>query len=111
RDERIVDAWDRHDWARLFLTHAGSWRHDIGIHVFGHALLEHALYPQPYLVGKAVLVCGDPAADPVPKLAQAIESGQLLRDPQELRPLPLAGVPGWHARAGEPAFYHEAPCF
>ena len=111
RDDRIVDAWNRHDWPQLFLTHAATWRQDMGVHVFGHALLEHALYPQPYLVGKAMLLRSDTSADLPPQLAQAIESGRLLRDPQELRPLPLAGVPGWHPRAGEPAFYDDAPCF
>ena len=110
-DERIVDAWDRHDWATLFLTHASAWRRDIRVHVVGHALLEHALYPQPYLVGKALLLRSDASADLLPQLAHAIKDGQLLRDPQELRPLPLAGLPGWHPRAGEPAFYDEAPCF
>jgi hypothetical protein len=37
--------------------------------------------------------------------------GSLLIDPQELRPLPLSGIPGWHRRTHDPEFYATAPCF
>lgn len=110
-DDAIIPAWDRHDWSALFLHHRRDWRARIGVHVFGHALLEHALYPWPYLVGKALVLRGDPSADALSVLARAIVGNQVLLDPQELRPLPLAGLPGWHPQAGEPAFYREAPCF
>jgi hypothetical protein len=35
----------------------------------------------------------------------------VLNDPQELRPLPVSGVPGWHANTGDESFYTAAPCF
>lgn len=110
-DDTVVRAWDQHDWQTLFVHHQREWRERIGVHVFGHALLEHALYPWPWLVGKALVVRGDPTADGLTALAGAIARGALLSDPQHLRPLPLAGLPDWHPRAGEPAFYREAPCF
>lgn len=110
-DASLLPAWDRHDWSTLFLDGGSAWRHRIHIHVFGHALLEHALYPQPWLVGKAMVVLGDDPWRARDTLVSAIRSGQVLNDPLELRPLPLAGVPGWHPRAGTVDFYHDAPCF
>ena len=38
-------------------------------------------------------------------------AGTLLADPQDLRPLPLSGIPGWHDGTSRPAFYREADCF
>lgn len=111
RTESQVEAWNRHDWARLFgLIGRSTWRID----VVGHALLEHALYPDRYLVGKAMMaVCFDEHLDScsMGRIAAGVASGELLNDPQELRPLPLMGLPGWHPRAGEAAFYREGECF
>ncbi len=50
-DAHTLALWDAHDWgalgARVQLDPDA-----IEAQVFGHALLEHALYPQPLLVGK-----------------------------------------------------------
>lgn len=102
--------WDAHDWERLFGRGDGAgW----ALAVVGHALLEHALLADRLLVGKALVVI-DPALDLVTaarRAASLIAAGRWLRDPQELRPLPLMGLRGWHPRAGEAAFCREAPCF
>ncbi len=79
------------------------------VEVFGHALLEHALTPGKLLVGKALVVMGK--GDAAARCAEAIASGEVLNDPQELRPLPVSGVPGWHVETGSEAFYTTAPCF
>jgi hypothetical protein len=84
------------------------------IYVFGHALLEHSLSPDKLLVGKALpFVIGNPddEAALIAACAQGIASGALLNDPQELRPLPISGIPGWHAHTDDVAFYRDAPCF
>jgi hypothetical protein len=47
----------------------------------------------------------------VEAVASGIHDGSLLGDPQELRPLPLSGIPGWHPRSGDAQFYATAPCF
>jgi hypothetical protein len=44
-------------------------------------------------------------------VADGIASGRLLSDPQELRPLPLAGVPRWHPDSSSPDFFARMPCF
>lgn len=112
RDEAWLDAWDAHDWSRLFLDGASHWREDATVTVFGHALLEHALWEGAWLVGKALVIVSDgPCRADVDRLAEAIRQGDTLVDPLELRPLPLSGIPGWHPEAGDPAFYRKAPCF
>lgn len=44
-------------------------------------------------------------------VAAAIRACYLLDDPQHLRPLPLAGIPGWHRGNTDPEFFRSAPCF
>lgn len=112
RDPARLDAWDRHDWPGLFLGLAAA---DFAVAVIGHALLEHALDPARLLVGKALAVVADTPAEAMPRAlataAEAIAQGHLLADPAELRPLPLMGLPGWHAQAGQADFLAAAPCF
>jgi len=112
REPTLLRAWDRHDWAALFVDGAEQWRHG-GIAVaavIGHALLEQALVPERLLVGKCVVVKGDDDASAIALVAQAIADGVLLNDPLELRPLPLAGIPGWHARQ-DAGFHARADYF
>jgi hypothetical protein len=126
RDPALLALWDAHDWHGLFWRECSAWSDGrIAVHVFGHALLEHALKPGQLLVGKALVVTlpqsgnvdvdsrgSFAAADqPVAALADAIRRGELLNDPQELRPLPLSGIPGWHPDNTVESFYRDAPCF
>jgi hypothetical protein len=110
RDDALRSAWDAHDWRQIFRPghwHAGA----IGIHVFGHALLEHALTPDKLMTAKCLVWLGDsPGFDVVASTAAAIADGRWLNDPQELRPLPVSGIPGWYARQDE-AFYRDGACF
>lgn len=110
RDRAMLAAWNAHDWHALFWTHRDAWtRGEARAAIFGHALLEHALTPDKLLVGKALVVMGE--GDPIARCAEVIASGAILNDPQELRPLPVSGVPGWHANTVDEAFYATAPCF
>lgn len=112
RDASLLHAWDRHDWGALFVDGAAHWRSgDIAVSaVFGHALMEQALLPSRLLVGKCVVVQGDADAQVVEQVAQAIARAEVLNDPLELRPLPLMGIPGWHAAQGA-GFYQRADYF
>ncbi len=111
RDDEMIAAWDRHDWTAVFVDHADAWQQG-SITVFGHALLEHALVPDRWFVGKALVVISDARpADDIRGLAAAIRDNRLLNDPLELRPLPLSGIPGWHPHTSDPGFYRDAPCF
>jgi hypothetical protein len=113
RDPALLALWNRHDWTALFHHHASSWSSgDLRIAaVIGHALLEHALVPELLLVGKCLVVHGDVDDETcIASVARAIAERRVLNDPQELRPLPLAGIPGWYPGQNA-AFFAEAECF
>ncbi|MFI8719619.1 DUF3025 domain-containing protein [Stenotrophomonas sp. NPDC077464] len=112
RHASLLRAWDHHDWQALFVDSAVQWRSgDIAVSaVFGHALMEQALLPSRLLVGKCVVVQGDDDAQVVEQVAQAIARADVLNDPLELRPLPLMGIPGWHA-AQDAGFYQRVDYF
>lgn len=110
RDDVALRHWDEHAWDALFPALGED---DWSLVVVGHALLEHALEAGRLLVGKALAVI-DPQLDieaAAQQVAAGIAGGHLLQDPQELRPLPLMGLRGWHARGAEPEFCRQAPCF
>lgn len=114
RDASLVALWDAHDWHGLFWRRRDAWLDgSIRVEVFGHALLEHALTADKLLVGKAlVFSCADAdEAAVVSRCAAGIASGSLLRDPLELRPLPLSGIPGWHPDNDREAFHRMAACY
>lgn len=110
RDEDVLAAWDVHDWPALF--EPARWQSgDIAIAaIFGHALMEQALLPGRLLVGKCVVVHGEVDDACVDAVTAAIAEGRAVTDPLQLRPLPLAGIPGWH-QGQEAAFYADAAYF
>lgn len=123
-DDALLPMWDAHDWPALFCDARAAWGASIAVTVFGHALYEHVWNGHELPVAKALAV-RVPAlpvdARPHANVAQwpeaerdiasRIAAGALLADPQELRPLPLAGIAGWHACGGERDFVAGAPCF
>jgi len=111
-DPELLERWDAHDWHSLFWRERAAWSDGrIEVVVFGHALLEHALRPAQLLVGKALVAHAASTDIALAAVAAAIDAGELLNDPQELRPLPLSGIPGWHTDNGNEDFYRSAPCF
>lgn len=116
RDPTLLALWDAHDWHGLFWREREAWADErIKVQVFGHALLEHALSPCQLLVGKAIAVLDTSAplarAAASACVAAAIDASEVLNDPQELRPLPLSGIPGWHPDGRAEEFYFSAACF
>jgi hypothetical protein len=111
RDSALLALWDAHDWHGLFWRERAAWTDGrIEAVVFGHALLEHALSPTQLLVGKALVVTKQ-SGNVDNAAAESIRAGEWLNDPQELRPLPLSGIPGWHGKKVDESFYRDAPCF
>jgi hypothetical protein len=115
RDPALLALWDAHDWYGLFWRHRQAWLDgSIRLQLFGHALLELALNPDKLLVGKALVFesAGDAdAARTMDRCVDAVGSGRLLRDPLELRPLPLSGLPGWRADNANEAFHRNTICY
>ena len=104
-DDRLLSAWDRHDWRTWFNQHDAFEQGRIRVYIFGHALLEQAICQQRLSTGKCLVLSGGQPDGWATCLANAIASGEHLKDPQELRPLPLAGLPGWSQAQQDPAFY------
>ncbi len=114
-DDGLLAAWDGHDWPTLFRGwQAAERRGALQCWLFGHALMEHALTPSIALVAKALVLAhpepmGDAQVDAL--LAARVRDGVCLNDPQELRPIPLTGAPGWHPGQDRPDFFEFLPCF
>jgi hypothetical protein len=124
-DAALVSAWNAHDWRTLFVTHRDAWGARIAVTIIGHALFDFALDHDEAPVAKALAVLVD--ADDIAErnrdaviaswpeaeasIARTIAAGRWLADPQELRPLPLAGIPGWNDGGQSDDFYASAPCF
>lgn len=113
QDRALLDRWDAHDWYGLFWRERQAWLDGRAkVQVFGHALLEHALTPAKLLVGKALVLLGErDEAESIGACAEGIGAGSLLRDPLDLRPLPLSGLPGWHGESDGEAFHRHAACY
>lgn len=110
RDPSVLAAWDAHDWRALFAPSRWQGGDVSVVAVFGHALMEQALLPGRLLVGKCVVVQGDGEAGCIETVTRAVDEGRVLGDPLQLRPLPLAGIPGWH-EGQDAAFYGNADYF
>lgn len=115
RDPALLALWDAHDWHGLFWRNRHAWLDgSIKLTLFGHALLEQALTPAQLLVGKAVAFqCRGniEMSQVLEHCRSAVSRGHLLRDPLELRPLPLPGIPGWHSENDREAFHCDTVCY
>jgi len=114
RDARLLRLWDQHAWGELFVPQRESWDRAASVYLVGHALFDHLLTPRATPVAKCVVVVDENQTEPsmlINQLAQQIIAGELLRDPQELRPLPLAALNGWHPDNRDASFYITAPTF
>ena len=124
-DDDTLSCWNGHDWDGLFRRHRDAWGRRIAVTVFGHALLEHVAQRDLLPMGRSIAVRVEADeiaarsdglgviakwAENESQIAAAIRNGDLLTDPQQLRPLPLAGLPGWHAD-GKTSNFFELPCF
>lgn len=124
-EDEALACWNAHEWEGLFRRHRHAWGTRIAVTVFGHALLEHVAQRDLLPMGRCIAVRVE--ADEITlrsdhlgviaewpenetQIAAAIRNGDLLSDPQQLRPLPLAGLPGWHAD-GDASDFFELPCF
>lgn len=109
----MLECWKRHDWHGLFIEHADAWRSgQARVAVFGHALLDHALVTETLLVAKCIVFPEESDfSSGFDKLANDIHAGNCLLANNELRTLPLCGIPGWHSAVDSAEFVGTAACF
>ncbi|MGB4859247.1 MAG: DUF3025 domain-containing protein, partial [Dokdonella sp.] len=119
-DDEALACWNAHEWEGLFRRDGHAWGTRMAVTVFGHALLEHVAQRDLLPMGRCIAVrvkadeialCSDHLGviaewpENESQIAAAIRNGDLLTDPQQLRPLPLAGLPGWHVDGDDDAFF------
>jgi len=102
-------------WKTLFWDRRAEALEHMLFVVFGHALYEKLLVPFVGVTGKAVLLdvpagIDDTAGTADNRVAEWIDAG-MLGSPADLQPLPVLGIPGWHAGSLEASFYDNAAYF
>jgi hypothetical protein len=111
---RLVEdfAWKALFWER---------REELARHVrflsFGHSLHEKALAPHVGMVAKAMFVPVDESFHALAPAAQVAHVDAALEahfadparfaSPRIMPPIPVMGIPGWHPRTAEAAFYDD----
>lgn len=123
------ELWDlivRRQWKQIFCERFDELESKVNFVPVGHALFECALQGHPRLHASCVRVrCPSTlkagASNPVELsrfwqrvdecAALEINRRAHLRSPDDLHALPIWGIPGWHPRAGEPAFVADSSYF
>lgn len=108
-------------WKRLFWERRDALLRHMRFFAFGHSLHEKALDPYLGMVAKAVFI-------PVEADFHALGQGAQVRrvdaalaahfsdparfaSPRIMPPIPVLGIPGWHPRTQDPAFYDDRTHF
>lgn len=117
-EQALAEAVDGMRWGELWQDRRADWGRLIDAYPLGHALPEMLLAPFIGLTGKAWLLPVDASFFTLPfptRLARldalAAERLSTLDRPSRLAPLPVLGIPGWHAGAQDAGFYANADYF
>jgi Protein of unknown function (DUF3025) len=106
------DLWDdlrQRRWQRALWAQRGRWLREVRVWMFGHAAMEKLIRPYKSItvhlwrVPQGLLTLH--AIDAW--LALDLQADKLAKKP--FSPLPILGVPGWHAANAEAVFYDD-PC-
>lgn len=112
---------DGFQWKTLFWERRAEVIGHMKFFLFGHGLMEQILNPYVGLTGKALLLEVQTAwLEAAPDMAlslidsacrELIGSAGALSHGQELRPLPVLGIPGWAAENEAEAYYDNVQYF
>ncbi|WP_374339195.1 DUF3025 domain-containing protein [Leeia sp.] len=108
RDPILARALQQHQWHEVWWQQRQQASTQLDYTLFGHAEYEKGLAPFRGWTAKALYLPDSPL--PLDQqLAAALRDGAL-SSPRDLKPLPVLGVPGWHAGQDE-AFYQDQDYF
>ena len=117
----LLDLLRRFRWKELFWQRRDAVRASMRFYLFGHGLYEQALQPFVGMTGKAMLidVVADFLDEPLARqlgwldheVATIIAHPDRLRQPRELSPLPVLGIPGVSLENTVESFYDNAAYF
>ena len=104
-------------WKALFWEQREALRRHVCFMAFGHSLHEKALAPHLGMVAKAVFVPVEASFHAAPQAGQVAHLDAALAahfaeterfaSPRIMPPIPVMGIPGWHPRTAEEAFYDD----
>ena len=104
-------------WKTLFWERRAELLRHMRFFAFGHSLHEKALQPYLGMVAKAVFIGVEPdfhrlearaqAARIDAALAQHFSEPARFASPRIMPPVPVLGIPGWHPRTDDAAFYDD----
>lgn len=108
----VTELLSDHAWETLFCDYRARWHNQWKLCLFGHALLEKLDKPYKGITAHLLVLGSNPstaASDAVDTvLANTVNQGL---HPRLLRPLPILGVPTWHAENDDPRFYRDTTVF
>lgn len=110
-----------HEWKRLFWTRRIELVRDVRVIAFGHALMESMLTPYRGITARAIFLAADSglitatlddqraAADAF--VHEVVVGAQRASLALAHTPLPVLGIPGWHADGERESFYDDEVYF
>lgn len=117
----LIQALSEHQWKTVFLHRQSLWWQEIGAYIFGHGLYEKAFNPFIGFTGKAYYLIVEEDFFQLGKteqyrhldtlLERDIRLNDTLAQHGFLKPLPILGVPGWHAGNQDEDFYNNTDYF
>jgi hypothetical protein len=120
-DDKLVGKLEAFAWKELFWHNRARVVVDMPFYAFGHALYEKMLAPFRGITGRAIRLEVDQGflAAPLHEQLDMVDAAlapRLLdpaawRSTRELAPVPVLGVPGWHAPNCSEAFYDDSAYF
>lgn len=114
-DPNMLDLIRNHQWQELFLEQRSAFGETTQCFIFGHAMYEKALKPYIGMTCQAILIHSEQLlhaslADIDQQLAQLWHRGDI-RQPADLSPFPVLGVPGWYNGEQTLEFYSNTDYF
>lgn len=116
-DATLADLLRGFRWKELFWMRRDSVLASMRFHVFGHALADKLRVPFRGLTAKSLIFIVEPDELRLPpdrqvalldaRLADRLRQPQSLASTQVFSPLPVLGIPGWHAANAEAVYYDD----
>lgn len=117
-DARIFERIVEFEWKDLFWHRRAELDRHARFVAFGHALFENALEPHLGMVAKTIFLSTEslPDDDALVKsvdlsLAAHFEDRSRFASPKRMAPMPVLGIPGWHAGTCYEIFYDDTVHF
>ncbi len=120
-DETLLDHIRNFEWKKLFVERRADVERNVNFYLAGHSVLEKMLDPFIGVTAKGLLIKVDRKFSSLSHAEQVHEvdsraaewlmNAESLASTHNLHPLPILGIPGWHAANASASFYDDAHYF